>query len=148
VGQFAEGLTRCLIQMPGLRLLESEYLLAAGSDRVGALDVRMSLAAGEGRGASPERSLAHLLEATERFEAGEPLPGRLSELFGSGPTAGGARPKASVRDEDGLLWLAKFPSRNDPFDITRAEWATLRLAAHCGLTVPAVTGARNTGCPS
>jgi serine/threonine-protein kinase HipA len=124
-------------RVPANSLLESEYLLAAGSDRVGALDVRMSLAAGEGRGASSERSLAYLLEATERFEAGEPLPGRLSELFGSGPTAGGARPKASVRDEDGLLWLAKFPSRTDPFDITRAEWATLRLAAHCGLTVPA-----------
>jgi serine/threonine-protein kinase HipA len=125
-------------RVPANSLPESDYLLAAGSDRVGALDVRTSLAADEGLGASPERSLPYLLEATERFEAGEPLPARLNELFGSGPTAGGARPKATVRDEDGLLWLAKFPSRTDPFDVTRTEWATLKLAARCGLTVPAV----------
>lgn len=125
-------------RVPANSLPESEYLLAAGSDRVGALDVRTSLTADESLGASPERSLSYLLEATERFEAGEPLPARLSELFASGPTAGGARPKASVRDKDGLLWLAKFPSRTDPFDVTRSEFATLRLAARCGLTVPAV----------
>jgi len=125
-------------RVPANSLPESEYLLGAGSDRVGAIDVRKSLTASGNLGASPERSLAYLLEATERVEAGEPLPSRLSELFGSGPTAGGARPKASVRDENGLLWLAKFPSRTDPFDITRTEWATLKLAARCGLTVPAV----------
>lgn len=125
-------------RVPANSLLESEYLIAAGSDRVGALDVRESLTTQERLGASPERSLGYLLEASERIEAGEPLPASLGELFGSGPTAGGARPKASVRDEHGLLWLAKFPSRTDPFDITRTEWATLKLAARCGLTVPAV----------
>jgi serine/threonine-protein kinase HipA len=125
-------------RVPANSLPESEYLLAAGSDRVGALDVRTSLEAAAGHGASPERSLADLLEASERVEAGEPLPANLTELFGSGPTAGGARPKASVRDSDGLLWLAKFPSRTDPFDVTRTEWATLKLAARSGLTVPAV----------
>jgi serine/threonine-protein kinase HipA len=122
---------------PPNSLTESEYLLGAGSDRVGAIDVRASLEAPDGLSASPERSLAYLLEATERIEAGEPVPSRLNEIFRSGPTAGGARPKASVRDENGLLWLAKFPSRTDPFDITRSEWATLQLAARCGLTVPA-----------
>lgn len=125
-------------RVPANSLLESDYLLAAGSDRVGALDVRASLTADAGLGASPERSLGYLLEAAARIEAGELLPASLSELFGSGPTAGGARPKASVRDEAGLLWLAKFPSRTDPFDVARAEWATLKLAARCGLTVPAV----------
>jgi serine/threonine-protein kinase HipA len=125
-------------RVPANSLPESEYLLGAGSDRVGAIDVRRSLQAAEGPGASPERSLVCLLEAAERVEAGEPLPSRLNELFGSGPTAGGARPKASVRDENGLLWLAKFPSRTDPFDVIRTEWATLQLAARCGLTVPAV----------
>jgi serine/threonine-protein kinase HipA len=125
-------------RVPANSLPESEYLLGAGSDRVGAIDVRTSLLAGENRAASPERSLAYLLEATERIEAGEALPSKLHELFASGPTAGGARPKASVRDENGLLWLAKFPSRTDPFDMTRTEWATLQLAARCGLTVPPV----------
>ena len=125
-------------RVPANSLPESEYLLAAGSDRVGALDVRTSLTAEERRGASPERSLVYLLEASERVEAGEPLPSNLSELFGSGPTAGGARPKASVRDEQGMLWLSKFPSLTDPFDVTRTEWATLTLAARCGMNVPAL----------
>ena len=48
------------------------------------------------------------------------------------PGAGGARPKAAVRDDAGLLWLAKFPSRSDTFDVA------LRLAALCGMSVPAV----------
>ena len=30
--------------------------------------------------------------------------------------AGGARPKANVKDESGHLWIAKFPSRNDKYD--------------------------------
>jgi serine/threonine-protein kinase HipA len=124
--------------VPADSLPESEYLLAAGSDRVGALDARPSLNAAETSSASPERSLGLLLEATERFEVGETLSPALSELFASGPSAGGARPKASVRDEHGRLWLAKFPSRTDPFEVTRTEWATLKLAAHLGLTVPAV----------
>jgi serine/threonine-protein kinase HipA len=41
-----------------------------------------------------------------------------------------------VRDESGLLWLAKFASRSDTFDVATAEAATLRLAARCGLNVP------------
>ena len=49
---------------------------------------------------------------------------------------GGARPKATVRDEDGVLWLAKFPSLSDRLNLTVIEEATLRLAARCGIRVP------------
>ena len=48
---------------------------------------------------------------------------------------GGARPKASV-EGDGQLWIAKFTSRDDRRAVERAEIATLRLAARCGLRVP------------
>ena len=30
---------------------------------------------------------------------------------------GGARPKASVTDERGILYIAKFPSRKDDYDV-------------------------------
>jgi serine/threonine-protein kinase HipA len=43
-----------------------------------------------------------------------------------------------VRDETGLLWLAKFPARGDHFDVARAECCTLLLAKRCGLDVPQV----------
>ena len=125
-------------RVPANSLPEATYLIDAGSDRVGALDVRRSLEDGGGGGAAPIQRLSYLMEAAERVEIGEPVPARLTDLFGSGPGAGGARPKATVRDEPGLLWLAKFPSRSDTFDVAQAEYATLRLAALCGMTVPTV----------
>src|SRR6266852_4029604 len=41
----------------------------------------------------------------------------LRQLFAPGTSLGGARPKASVRDEKGVLHIAKFPSRNDERDV-------------------------------
>jgi serine/threonine-protein kinase HipA len=123
-------------KVPANSLPESTYLLEAGSDRVGALDVRPSLQAEASRGVAGVQSLQYLQEAAERIELGESLPSRLTDLFGSSPGAGGARPKATVRDAAGLMWLAKFASRSDTFDVAWAEHATLRLAQACGMTVP------------
>ncbi|MES2509002.1 MAG: HipA domain-containing protein [Pseudomonadota bacterium] len=125
-------------KVPANSLPESVYLLEAGSDRVGALDVRASLEAPETQGVNAVHSLDYMLETAERIDMGEEIPARLTDFFGSGPGAGGARPKATVRDEDGLLWLAKFPSRGDAFNMAMAEVATLTLARECGLDVPAV----------
>jgi serine/threonine-protein kinase HipA len=125
-------------RVPANSLPESTYLIEAGSDRVGGLDVRSSLQASPHEGVAGVQSLQYMVETVERIELGEPVPMRLTDLFGSGPGAGGARPKASVRDPNGLLWLAKFPSISDTFDVARAEFATLRLAERCGLTVPDV----------
>ena len=41
-----------------------------------------------------------------------------------------------MRDEERLLWLAKFPSRRDALAVPEVEVATLRLAATAGLSVP------------
>ena len=57
------------------------------------------------------------------------------DLAGVAGSLGGARPKASV-EGDGQLWIAKFTSRDDRRAVERAEIATLRLAARCGLRVP------------
>lgn len=123
---------------PANSLPESVYLLEAGSDRVGALDIRASLDAPGTRGVNAVHSLGYMLEAAERIERGEEIPARLTDFFGSGPGAGGARPKAAVRDAQGVLWLAKFPSRGDPFNMAVAERATMLLACECGLDVPLV----------
>ena len=72
-----------------------------------ALDVRDSLDAPPTRGVNEVHSLDYMLETAERIEQGEEIPTRMTDFFGSGPGAGGARPKAAVRDETGLLWLAK-----------------------------------------
>jgi serine/threonine-protein kinase HipA len=123
-------------RVPANSLSEADYLLGAGSDRVGALDVRETRDSPAQAGAAPIRSLPYMLEAAERIEQGLPIPTALADVFGSGPAAGGARPKASVRDESGVLWLAKFATAGDTFDMAQAERCTLELARRCGLTVP------------
>jgi serine/threonine-protein kinase HipA len=41
----------------------------------------------------------------------------LTMLIAPGSSLGGARPKAGVADENGDLWIAKFPSKNDDIDV-------------------------------
>jgi serine/threonine-protein kinase HipA len=127
------------LRVPANSLPESTYLLNAGRQRVGALDIRTDRndLPDDGDGESVSR-LDYLVEAAERVEEGLPIPVRLEAIFNQGSGLGGARPKATVRDEDGVLWLAKFPSRGDRMSITEIEAATLRLAAECGFRVPPV----------
>lgn len=126
------------LKVPANSLPESQYLLHAGSDRVGALDIRPTIQDGPTPGESATHSLEYLMDAAERIEEGLPIPTHLEAIFIDGTALGGARPKASVRDEHGVLWLAKFSSRKDGFDIPSIECAALRLAAAAGLNVPPV----------
>ena len=103
---------------------------------MGALDVRRSIDTPDSPSASDLHSLHYVLQAAEAVEQGLPVPAQLEPFLGAAPSAGGARPKASVRDEQGGLWLAKFPAHGDAFDVARAEICTLELARRCGLTVP------------
>jgi serine/threonine-protein kinase HipA len=119
-------------------LPESQYLLHAGSDRVGALDVRKTIHDGPTQGNSAPHALEYLMDAAERIEDGLPIPAHLEAIFMDGTALGGARPKASVRDAHGVLWLAKFSSRRDGFDVPAIECAAMRLTAAAGLTVPPV----------
>lgn len=57
----------------------------------------------------------------------------LSMLFAPGASLGGARPKASIVANDGSLWIAKFPSRNDQGDIGGWEIVTYELAIAAGI---------------
>jgi len=59
----------------------------------------------------------------------------LNMLIAPGSSLGGARPKASVVDEKGHLWIAKFPSVNDDKNIGAWEWVVHQLAVKAGLKV-------------
>lgn len=62
-------------------------------------------------------------------------------LLAPGSSLGGARPKASVLDEQGELWIAKFPSLQDDRDIGGWEKVACDLARNAGINVPeSVTG--------
>ena len=60
----------------------------------------------------------------------------LDDLLRPGSSLGGARPKANVTAPDGTLWIAKFPSVNDEWDVGAKEYATSALARKAGLDVP------------
>ncbi len=54
----------------------------------------------------------------------EKLSESLRLLVAPGSSIGGARPKAGVLDEQGQLWIDKFPGRNDDRDIGAWEQVT------------------------
>jgi len=60
----------------------------------------------------------------------------LKVLVAPGSSLGGARPKANLVDEDGSLWIAKFPSADDDYDVGVWEKLLQDLALKCGITVP------------
>jgi serine/threonine-protein kinase HipA len=126
------------LKVPANSLPESQYLLHAGSDRVGALDIRNHISDAPTAGASAWHSLAHLVEAASRIDEGLPVPAHLDAIFQGGSALGGARPKASIRDEQGILWLAKFASASDAMDVPTIEAATLLLAKETGQCAPPV----------
>ena len=57
----------------------------------------------------------------------------LRMLIAPGGALGGARPKASVVDNRGSLWIAKFPSRRDGDDVGAWEGVAHRLATRAGV---------------
>ena len=57
----------------------------------------------------------------------------IKQLIGPGSSLGGARPKATVKDTNGDLWIAKFPSKNDTYDEGAWEKTAHDLAKLCGL---------------
>jgi serine/threonine-protein kinase HipA len=119
-----------------LGLGELEFLLAAGDERTGALAFSTERAYTAGASPPAFSQLARLSDAAARVERDEPVPVELLSLLGVGTgTLGGMRPKATV-ERDGVLWVAKFPSREDRYSITRWEFGTLVLARACGLRVP------------
>ncbi|MHB0929733.1 MAG: type II toxin-antitoxin system HipA family toxin [Candidatus Nanopelagicales bacterium] len=82
-------------------------------------------------------ALPELLAASDALEADAPDLSAVKALLAAGTgTLGGARPKASVMDEDQLL-IAKFPHPSDEWDVMAWECVALELAAAAGIAVPA-----------
>lgn len=85
----------------------------------------------------PILELRTLLSATDRIEKGKERKNDIALVLAPGGSLGGARPKATVRDRDGSLFLAKFPWAKDEWPVIQWETATLMMAKTAGLEVPA-----------
>ena len=88
----------------------------------------------------PLASVRELMHAAHEIEASEEkhlLPSKkwLAQLLHPGTSLGGARPKASVIDEDGRLTVAKFPSRKDDYDVCLWEHFCNVMGRKAGINV-------------
>lgn len=85
----------------------------------------------------PLIDLPQLLSAAERLMSETESDEDLRLLLAPGSSLGGARPKASVRDRDGCLAMAKFPNKDDEFNTVVWEAVALTLAEKAGIAVSA-----------
>ena len=71
----------------------------------------------------------------EKSEESNQLPEKkwIQQLIHPGSSLGGARPKAGVLDQNGRLCVAKFPSRNDDYDVALWEHLGHVLAKNAGV---------------
>ena len=86
----------------------------------------------------PITEIKELVRASNEIEMSEEkntLPQKkwLFQLIQPGTSLGGARPKATIIDENKHLYIAKFPSRNDLYDVGLWEHLSHLLAKESGL---------------
>ena len=128
------------------KLSESDFLLGVYDGyRMGALRFKLQTSGPfldnqESIPSPPLTSLRTLEQASLHLEEegaeDDPAFGTwIKELLSPGASLGGARPKVSVVDPKGRLWIAKFPSRGDNRDVGGWEAVAQVLAGTAGLEV-------------
>ena len=131
---------------PRKNLNESDYLLGVFDEqRMGALRFKETASGvfmNDNRhfAIPPWTSIRELEQAcyqleNELYEDDSELLKWLYMLLAPGSSLGGARPKAGVRNIDGSLWIAKFPSKDDKYDVGAWEIIVNELAQMAGLNV-------------
>jgi serine/threonine-protein kinase HipA len=122
---------------------ELTYLMESGSDRIGALDFQSSASVYEPR-LRQNATLDEMIQSAERVENGVPLSPELDLALQHGTSLGGARPKALIEDSD-RKFIAKFSASGDLYNVVKAEFVAMRLAARVGLHVAPVALTRGLG---
>lgn len=126
------------------KLHDSDYLLGVYDEtRMGGIRFKLDpegefLSDDKDTPTPPWATLRTLEEASRRFENDEDALNEtwLKQLLKPGSSLGGARPKATVADTGGQLWIAKFPSKHDENNTGAWEKTVHDLARMCGLNVP------------
>lgn len=122
-------------------LMEPDFLLGVSDmSRLGALRFRCEgeevFQAPSGDGVPGLIQLGRLLNSAERIERGEETDEDLQTIFAPGSSLGGARPKASVVDNNSSLSIAKFPKESDEYSVETWEAVALTLAHNAHIRVP------------
>lgn len=122
-------------------LYDIDYLLGVyDKTRMGALRFKLDLEGDfldndEYNPTPPWSSIRELQVAAEHIQEDDTTAVRkwLAILMAPGSSLGGARPKANITDENGDLWIAKFPSKNDTINKGAWEFLTHQLAIKAGI---------------
>ena len=127
------------------KLVESDFLLGIHDvARMGALRFKTAkdgpfLADGTKLEVPAWTQIRELEDAAFHFESDDGTDAEtknwLDLLLSPGSSLGGARPKATVQDTNGNLWIAKFPSRHDENDTGVWEMVCHELALMSGINV-------------
>lgn len=144
--QRREAILARLEKRPRRRLTEMDFLLGVhDSYRMGALRFKETETGAflnnlDELTAPPITTLRELEQAAWHVQAPEsdndPQIARwLGMLISPGSSLGGARPKASVIVGENELWLAKFPGREDDYDVAAWEYLTYMLALEAGIVM-------------
>ena len=126
--------SRTLHEMDYLLLVDDEA--RAGALRFADTEGGPFVAQEEAKRIPPLLALPKLLSAAEHVIDETDTDEDLQLLFAPGSSLGGARPKASVREKDGQLAIAKFPRKDDETSTVIWEAVALRLAHKAGIAVP------------
>jgi serine/threonine-protein kinase HipA len=122
-------------------LFELDYLLLVDDQtRAGALRFKTEQTGPFLRQSAADRvplliDLEKLLAASERVIDEDETDEDLRLLIAPGSSLGGARPKASVREKNGRLAIAKFPRKDDNTSTVLWESVALELAEKGGIHV-------------
>lgn len=123
-------------QLPRREQRVPQLLSRTGANALGALSYSETETPRPSDPPASRPDLKTLVDAALRFDAGEVTDDDdLALMFQACSSPGGARPKALLRD-DGIDWIAKFPSLRDTFAMVPLEAATLTLARNAGVIVP------------
>ena len=127
---------------PKRKLMESSYILGVhDGGRIGGMrffdeETGVYLSDRQTLAAPPMEKLRQLEHAAIKLEEDSEISRWVKNLIDPGSSLGGARPKANVVDENGGMWIAKFPSQKDDFDVGAWEMAAHNLAIQCGIVCP------------
>jgi len=132
------------------KLFESDFLLCVNDElRMGGLRFKTNEAGNflehdEAVKVPPITKIRALEQASKQIENDDFFKDDdaikwLQLLVTPGSSLGGARPKASVKQIDGSLWIAKFPSKNDDIDSGAWELLANQLGKRIGINVAEAT---------
>ena len=139
-----EAINARLENRPSRTLTEADYLLGIyDGNRMGALRFKLSpddefMDNNKAMATPPWTSIRDLEYASlqlekENLKDDAEYAKWLNMLIAPGSSLGGARPKANILDNNGTLWIAKFPSGHDTKDMGAWEAVTAEMARKCGI---------------